>query len=101
MTIDANGDGADEAVGETSADAAEDDELDARGLRCPLPVLKTRKRLSTMAPGARLRVLADDPAAIIDVPHFCTEQGHALIAQSEGSDGALVFIVEKGGPGGD
>ena len=48
-----------------------DAELDARGLLCPLPVLRARKRLEGLAPGAVLRVLADDPAARIDFPHFC------------------------------
>jgi tRNA 2-thiouridine synthesizing protein A len=72
------------------------DELDARGLRCPLPVLKARKRLKGMEAGAQLKVLADDPAAVIDVPHFCTEQGHTLESQSEDSD-ALVFVIRKAG----
>ena len=58
-----------------------DQELDATGLLCPLPVLKARKRLLALAPGQVLRVLADDPAAVIDMPHFCTQQGHELLAQ--------------------
>lgn len=71
-----------------------DEELDALGLLCPLPVLKARKRLKGMAAGQTLRILADDPAAVIDVPHFCAENGHRLLAQSE--DGtALVFLVQK------
>lgn len=72
-------------------------ELDATGLLCPLPVLKIRKRLQPLAAGEALRVVADDPAAWIDVPHFCAEQGHALVAQRELSDGRLVFLVRKGG----
>lgn len=72
------------------------DELDARGLRCPLPVLKARKRLKSLSSGAQLKVLADDPAAVIDVPHFCTEQGHVLESQEQGDD-ALVFVIRKGG----
>ena len=55
------------------------DTLDAIGTLCPMPVLKARKRLQAMQSGQILRVLADDPAAIIDFPHFCTEQGHQLI----------------------
>ncbi len=58
-----------------------DAELDARGLLCPLPVLKARKRLGALAPGAVLRVLADDPAALVDIPHFCAEAGHALVGR--------------------
>ncbi|MEL6318729.1 MAG: sulfurtransferase TusA family protein [Pseudomonadota bacterium] len=82
-----------------------DAELDARGLLCPLPVLKTRKRLAGLPPGARLLVVADDPAALIDVPHFCVEQGHALEAQGE-RDGdaaagdaaaAFTFLIRKAG----
>jgi len=77
-------------------DAAHDiEELDARGLLCPLPVLKARKRLKALAPGARLRMLADDPAAVVDVPHFCAEQGHRLIEQGR-VEGALSFLIEKG-----
>ena len=70
--------------------------VDARGLRCPLPVLKARKRLQPLDRGATLTLLADDPAAVIDVPHFCTEQGHALLDQSE--EGAVMtFVIRKGG----
>jgi len=73
-----------------------DAELDTRGLLCPLPVLKARKRLMAMAPGAVLRMLADDPAARVDVPHFCAEQGHELIAEAEDPSGALVFLMRRG-----
>lgn len=68
--------------------------LDALGLRCPLPVLKARKRLKGMAPGEILRIEADDPAAIIDVPHFCAEQGHELVEQGHEGE-TLVFLVRK------
>ncbi len=71
------------------------EELDARSLRCPLPVLKARKRLKSLQGGDKLRMIADDPAAVIDVPHFCHEQGHTLETQSE-NDGDLVFIIRKG-----
>ena len=70
--------------------------LDARGLLCPLPVLKARKRLKALPAGGRLRMLADDPAAVVDVPHFCAEQGHALIEQGE-AEGALLFVIQKAG----
>lgn len=68
--------------------------LDALGLRCPLPVLKARKRLKGMEAGTVLRIEADDPAAIIDVPHFCAEQGHTLVEQSREGD-TLIFLVRK------
>ncbi len=61
-----------------------DAELDARGLLCPLPVLKARKRLNALTGGQILLVLADDPAAAIDFPHFCQEQGHDLIKAAGG-----------------
>ncbi len=56
-----------------------DEEIDARSLLCPLPVLKARKRLKGMAAGQVLKLVADDPAAVIDVPHFCNEQGYELV----------------------
>lgn len=68
--------------------------LDARGLLCPLPVLKARKRLQALAIGDTLTVVADDPAAIIDVPHFCAESGHALVSTSEdGTD--QTYVIRK------
>lgn len=57
-----------------------DAELDALGLLCPLPVLKARKRLQALGSGQVLQVLADDPAAIVDMPHFCAESGHELLS---------------------
>lgn len=72
-----------------------DDTLDALGLLCPLPVLKARKRLTTLSVGQVLRMVADDPAAIVDVPHFCAEAGHKLVAHSE-DEGVLTFDIQKG-----
>jgi len=72
-----------------------DAELDAKGLLCPLPVLKARKRLQALTQGQVLRVIADDPAAIVDVPHFCAEAGHDLLDQSDG-DGGQVYLIRKG-----
>lgn len=74
------------------------EELDTCGLLCPLPVLKARKRLAGMAPGALLRVVADDPAARIDFPHFCAEQGHDLVMAEE-EPGQLAFVIRKKRPG--
>ncbi|MEL6680455.1 MAG: sulfurtransferase TusA family protein [Pseudomonadota bacterium] len=71
------------------------EDLDAIGLLCPLPVLKARKRLGAMAPGAVLRVLADDPAAVVDIPHFCAEQGHELLSQTEAEGTAQVYLIRK------
>jgi tRNA 2-thiouridine synthesizing protein A len=74
-----------------------DAQLDATGLLCPLPVLKARKRLSTLGKGALLMIRADDPAARIDFPHFCNEQGHALVSQSHEPGGVMTFLIRKGG----
>lgn len=73
-----------------------DDELDAAGLLCPLPVLKARKRLKAMSEGAVLRLIATDPAAVIDVPHFCSEAGHGLIAAQTVAD-QQIYLIRKGG----
>jgi len=69
-----------------------DDTLDAKGLLCPLPVLKARKRLKGMAPGSVLRLIATDPAAVVDVPHFCNEAGHELLATEAGEGGRFYLI---------
>lgn len=69
--------------------------LDARGLLCPLPVLKARKRLKSLLPGENLCMLADDPAAIVDVPHFCKESGHTLVDQSDAPDHQIYVIRKK------
>ena len=70
-------------------------ELDAIGLLCPLPVLKLRKRLGALAPGEQMRLLADDPAALVDVPHFCAEAGHKLV-ETEDRGAVQTYLVEKG-----
>ena len=72
-----------------------DAELDALGLLCPLPVLKARKRLQALSTGQVLRVLADDPAALIDMPHFCTEAGHELVSMTD-SDAHQIYLLRKG-----
>lgn len=72
-----------------------DAELDATGLLCPLPVLKARKRLQALQSGQVLRMLADDPAAIIDVPHFCAEQGHELVSQDLDDNPQKYFIKKQ------
>ena len=68
--------------------------LDLSGLLCPLPVLKARKRLKAMKPGHVLKVIATDPMSAIDMPHFCNEQGHALLDQSSEA-GALIFRIRR------
>ena len=69
--------------------------VDARGLKCPLPVLKARKGLAGLAPGGRLLIEATDPMAAIDLPHFCREAGHRLVATAT-EDGVLRFLIARG-----
>ncbi|WP_119390554.1 sulfurtransferase TusA family protein [Taklimakanibacter lacteus] len=69
-------------------------ELDARGLLCPLPVLKARKRLEGLKSGEMLKLIATDPASVIDVPHFCTEQGHELVSH-ETKEGRHIFRIRR------
>lgn len=70
------------------------EKLDATGLLCPLPVLKARKRLMGLTSGTELRVLTDDPAAIVDVPHFCNEAGHTLVSSTTEGD-AMLWVIRK------
>ncbi|WP_294607013.1 sulfurtransferase TusA family protein [Roseovarius sp.] len=70
------------------------DTLDATGLLCPLPVLKLRKRLKSLEVGDLIAMQADDPAAVIDVPHFCAEAGHDLVEAKE-ADGVQTYIIRK------
>jgi tRNA 2-thiouridine synthesizing protein A len=68
--------------------------IDARGHRCPTPTLRLRRALEAAPSGARLRLLADDPMARIDVPHFLGQVGAELIERGE--DGAVLsFLVAK------
>ena len=67
--------------------------LDLRGLKCPLPALRTSRHLARMKPG-RLIVLATDPMSVIDVPHAVTQAGGVLISQSS-ADGVSRFEIER------
>ena len=69
-----------------------DDQLNATGALCPIPVLKAQKRLKRLQSGEILNILADDPAAVIDFPHFCFEQGHTLIKIEEHKDFKSFFV---------
>ena len=73
------------------------DDLDAAGLLCPLPVLKIRKRMGALAAGEVLRAVTDDPAAVIDVPHFCAEQGHEVVEMVEDGFPRQIWLIRKGG----
>lgn len=69
--------------------------VDVRGLKCPLPVLKAERRMQSFAAGSRFMIIATDPLAAVDIPHFCTEKGHTLLASARDGN-ELRFEVEKG-----
>ncbi|MGR3747296.1 sulfurtransferase TusA family protein [Paracoccus sp. R12_2] len=75
-----------------------DGTIDARGLLCPLPVLRLRKALAGVAPGTRLRLIATDPMAAVDVPHFCREAGHVMIGVRDLDKGAREYTVQARSP---
>ncbi len=68
--------------------------LDLKDLRCPLPVLRANRALRSLPPGARLRVLATDRAAVADFQAYCRESGHALLAWSEEA-GVFSFVIRR------
>ncbi|MGE0023221.1 MAG: sulfurtransferase TusA family protein [Hyphomicrobium sp.] len=69
--------------------------LDVVGLKCPLPVLKARKALAALDPGAELEVLASDPASVQDFEAFCATSGHVLVSGRE-TAGVHRFLIRKG-----
>jgi tRNA 2-thiouridine synthesizing protein A len=81
-------------VDDASQAVTHDRELDARGLECPLPILRTKKLLNGMAAGQVLRVVATDPGATRDFQAFCRQTGHELL-QSTRSGPELVFVLRK------
>ena len=68
--------------------------LNLRGLKCPLPALRTRKALRALAPGDLLIVACTDPLAIIDIPHLLRETGDTL-EQQDTSDGLYIFQIKR------
>ncbi|ASK34615.1 sulfurtransferase TusA family protein [Alloalcanivorax mobilis] len=69
--------------------------LDARGLQCPLPLLKTRQALRGLRPGDVLRVLASDAGSARDIPNYLGQSSHELVRRSE-EDGLFVFLIRRG-----
>jgi tRNA 2-thiouridine synthesizing protein A len=70
--------------------------LDLKGLKCPLPALKTRKALKSTAAGTELTVLCTDPMAAIDIPNLIRESGDVLVGQKREGD-LLSFIIRRAG----
>ncbi|OFX02650.1 MAG: hypothetical protein A3E78_07985 [Alphaproteobacteria bacterium RIFCSPHIGHO2_12_FULL_63_12] len=68
--------------------------LDARGLRCPLPVIRMEAALRRLAVGKALRIMADDPVAAVDIPHFAREAGWRC-DRAPGPEGVCVFLVTR------
>ena len=71
-----------------------DSEVDARGLRCPMPLLKAKRALNALAPGQVLAVLATDSGSLRDFAVFCEQSGHELLL-SEEQDGVYRFLLRK------
>ena len=71
-----------------------DIELDARGLVCPLPILRTKQALATMTSGQILKIVATDPGAVIDFQVFVVHTGNTLLSMSE-DDEEFVFFLKK------
>lgn len=71
-----------------------DKQLDARGLRCPLPILRCKKGIAEIEGGQVLRVVATDPGAVKDFQSFCKQTGHELLSQEQ-QDEEFIFYIRK------
>ena len=71
-----------------------DKELDARGLSCPLPILKTKKSLNELASGQVLKVVATDPGSVKDFDAFANQTGHMLLSSTQ-QDNEFIFYMKK------
>jgi tRNA 2-thiouridine synthesizing protein A len=70
-----------------------DKELDARGLNCPLPILRAKKALADMQSGQVLKIIATDPGSVKDFQAFCKQTGHTLLDQSE-AEKVYTFLMK-------
>lgn len=68
--------------------------FDAKGMNCPLPIIKTKQMLSDMGAGETLEVFSTDPGSVEDFQAFCRATGHQLLEQGEG-DGAYRYVIER------
>lgn len=71
-----------------------DQQLDVRGLSCPLPILKTKKALSSLQSGQTIRVLASDPGSPLDFKALAAQTGNALL-ESTDTEGVFSFLLKK------
>lgn len=72
-----------------------DDRLDARGLNCPLPILKTKVQLNRMEVGQVLYVEATDPHSVVDFEAYCARSGHELLHKTEDDNGVFAFYIRR------
>jgi len=72
-----------------------DKEVDARGLNCPLPILRAKKALAEMQAGQVLRVVATDPGSVKDFQAFAKQTGNELLKQGETADKAFEFFLKR------
>lgn len=72
-----------------------DKDLDARGLNCPLPILRAKKALTDMLPGQILRITATDPGSVKDFQAFCKQTGNELLSQTEANREFIVLMKRK------
>ena len=79
---------------EAHMDQHHDKVLDARGLNCPLPILRTKKALNDLAPGQILKILATDPGSVKDFQAFAKQSGNVLVQHGE-ADGAFHFFLRR------
>ena len=72
-----------------------DKELDARGLNCPLPILRTKKALTDMTSGQVLKIRATDPGSVKDFQAFSKQTGNALLSSDSAQDEFVFFMQKK------
>ena len=72
-----------------------DTEVDAKGLACPLPILRAKKALSTIQSGHLLRVLATDPGSVRDFQAFSRQTGNELVQQTQSDDGVWSHVLRR------
>ena len=73
-------------------DELKQDEIDLRGLKCPLPALMARRALRSAAAGTVIRIVTDDPMAPIDVPHMCRQENYEVVAVTREGDVARMVL---------
>jgi tRNA 2-thiouridine synthesizing protein A len=78
----------------------EDETLDLRGLKCPLPALMARRALARLPSGTVLTILASDRLAVVDIPHMCGEEGHEVESVTSQKDHSVFRIRRATRPAG-